>query len=101
MTGAERLNAAAYETLGLMSFYTMGHDEARAWTIRKGTLAPQAGGKVHTDIERGFIRAEIYRYKDLVDLGSYKAIQEAHRVTLEGKDYEMQEGDVAYFRFSV
>jgi hypothetical protein len=87
--------------LGLTCFFTAGKQETRAWLIDKGTKAVKAAGKIHSDIERGFIRAEIYRYSDLVALGSYKAVQEAKKVTLEGKEYEVQEGDVVYFRFSV
>ncbi|NTV29773.1 MAG: redox-regulated ATPase YchF [Candidatus Omnitrophica bacterium] len=99
--GLARLAQSGCELLKLMCFFTAGPQETRAWLIPKGTRAVKAAGKIHSDIERGFIRAEIYRYKDLVELGSYKAIQEAKKITLEGKDYEMQEGDVAYFRFSV
>ncbi len=99
--GLARLAKAGCELLDLVCFFTAGPQETRAWLIPRGTRAVKAAGKIHSDIERGFIRAEIYRYQDLVGLGSYKAIQEAHKVTLEGKDYEMQEGDVAYFRFSV
>lgn len=99
--GLARLAQAGRELLGLICFFTAGEQETRAWLIPKGTKAVKAAGKIHTDIERGFIRAEIYRYKDLETLGSYKAIQEAKKITLEGKDYEMQEGDVVYFRFSV
>jgi hypothetical protein len=99
--GLARLSQAGKDLLGLICFFTAGPQEARAWLIPQGTRAVKAAGKIHSDIERGFIRAEIYRYKDLVTLGSYKAIQEAKKITLEGKDYEMQEGDVAYFRFSV
>ncbi len=99
--GLQRLAHAGRELLGLTCFFTAGETETRAWLIPKGTKAVKAAGKIHSDIERGFIRAEIYRYKDLVDLGSYKAIQEARKITLEGKDYEMQEGDVVHFRFSV
>jgi len=99
--GLARLAQAGRELLGLVCFFTAGEQETRAWLIEKGTRAVKAAGKIHTDIERGFIRAEIYKYKDLVDLGSYKAVQEAKKITLEGKDYAMQEGDVVYFRFSV
>ncbi|MEI6438325.1 MAG: redox-regulated ATPase YchF [Candidatus Omnitrophota bacterium] len=99
--GLQRLAQAGRELLGLTCFFTAGHQETRAWLIPKGMRAVNAAGKIHSDIERGFIRAEIYRYKDLVELGSYKAVQEAKKVTLEGKDYEMQEGDVVHFRFSV
>ncbi|MBF0485906.1 MAG: redox-regulated ATPase YchF [Candidatus Omnitrophica bacterium] len=99
--GLARLAQAGRELLGLICFFTAGEQETRAWLIPQGTAAVKAAGKIHSDIERGFIRAEIYRYKDLVELGSYKAIQEAKKITLEGKDYQIQEGDVVYFRFSV
>jgi ribosome-binding ATPase len=99
--GPDRLNGAAYDAMGLMSFYTIGPDEARAWTIRKGTLAPAAAGKVHTDIERGFIRAEVMKYDDLVSLGSEKAVKEAGKAQLKGKDYIMEDGDICHFRFNV
>ena len=99
--GLARLSQAGKDLLGLICFFTAGEQETRAWLIPKGTRAVKAAGKIHSDIERGFIRAEIYRYNDLITLGSYKAIQEAHKITLEGKDYEIQEGDVVYFRFSV
>jgi ribosome-binding ATPase len=99
--GLARLAQTGRELLGLVCFFTAGEQETRAWLIPSGTRAVKAAGKIHTDIERGFIRAEIYRYNDLVALGSYKAIQEAKKITLEGKDYEMKEGDVVYFRFSV
>ncbi|MFH0752998.1 MAG: redox-regulated ATPase YchF [Candidatus Omnitrophota bacterium] len=99
--GLALLAKTGCDLLGLMCFFTAGHQETRAWLISKGTRAVNAAGKIHSDIERGFIRAEIYRYNDLVTLGSYKAVQEAKKVTLEGKDYIMQEGDVVYFRFSV
>lgn len=99
--GLALLAKTGLDLLGQTTFFTAGHQETRAWVIPKGTRAVKAAGKIHTDIERGFIRAEIYRYNDLVELGSYKAVQEAKKVTLEGKDYIMQEGDVVYFRFSV
>ncbi|MBF0123241.1 MAG: redox-regulated ATPase YchF, partial [Candidatus Omnitrophica bacterium] len=99
--GLARLSQAGKDLLGLICFFTAGEQETRAWLIPKGTRAVKAAGKIHSDIERGFIRAEIYRYNDLITLGSYKAIQEAKKITLEGKDYEIQEGDVVYFRFSV
>jgi GTP-binding protein YchF len=100
-SGVDRMNRAAYDALGLMSFYTMGEDEVRAWTIRKGTLAPAAAGKVHTDIERGFIRAEIVKYDDLMAAGSEAAVRDAGKVQLKGKDYVIQDGDICLFRFSV
>jgi len=99
--GPDRLNSAAYDAMGLMSFYTIGSDETRAWTIRKGTLAPAAAGKVHTDIERGFIRAEIMKYDDLVALGSEKAVKESGKMQLKGKDYMVEDGDICHFRFNV
>ncbi|MEI8011436.1 MAG: redox-regulated ATPase YchF [Candidatus Omnitrophota bacterium] len=99
--GLARLAQAGRDLLGLACFFTAGHQETRAWLVPQGTRAVKAAGKIHSDIERGFIRAEIYRYKDIIELGSYKAVQEARKVTLEGKDYLMQEGDVVYFRFNV
>lgn len=99
--GLARLAQAGKELLGLVCFFTAGPQETRAWLVRKGTTAVKAAGKIHTDIERGFIRAEIYKYADLERLGSYKAVQEKNLVTLEGKEYEMKDGDAAYFRFSV
>ncbi len=87
--------------LGLMSYLTAGEKEVRAWTIPQGTKAPQAGGVIHSDIERGFIRAEIVSYKDLINSGSEKAAREKGLTRLEGKDYVMQEGDVVNFRFNV
>ncbi len=99
--GLARLAQAGKDLLRQVCFFTAGEQETRAWLIPQETRAVKAAGKIHTDIERGFIRAEIYRYKDLVALGSYKAVQEAKKITLEGKDYLMQEGDVVYFRFSV
>lgn len=100
-SGVDRLNQAVYDAMGLMSFYTIGSDEVRAWTIRKGTLAPAAAGKVHTDIEKGFIRAEVMKYDDLVKLGSEKAVKEAGRMQLKGKDYIVEDGDICHFRFNV
>lgn len=100
-SGLDRLIKAAFKLLGLLTFLTAGPDECRAWTITKGTKAPQAAGKIHTDIERGFIRAEIVSYDDLVAAGSTNAAKEKGQVRLEGKDYIMQDGDVTYFRFNV
>ncbi len=99
--GLATLARAGQQLLNQICFFTSGPQETRAWLITKGTKAVKAAGKIHSDIERGFIRAEIHKYKDLVELGSYKAIQEKGLVSLEGKDYEMQDGDVVYFRFSV
>ncbi|TFH15450.1 MAG: redox-regulated ATPase YchF [Lentisphaerales bacterium] len=100
LPGPERLNHAAYEALGLMSFYTIGSDEVRAWAIRKGSLAPTAAGKVHTDIERGFIRVEVVKFDDLVELGSEKAARDAGRMNTRGKDYVMEDGDICHFLFN-
>ena len=99
--GLARLAQAGKELLKLICFFTAGPQETRAWLIPQGTPAVKAAGKIHTDIERGFIRAEIYKYDDLKRLGTYKAVQEKNLVTLEGKEYIMQDGDAAYFRFSV
>ncbi|MFA5059708.1 MAG: redox-regulated ATPase YchF [Candidatus Omnitrophota bacterium] len=99
--GLARLAQTGRHLLKLVCFFTAGPKEARAWLVPQGTRAVKAAGKIHTDIERGFIRAEIYQYDDLMNLGSYKAVQEKGLVRLEGKDYEIKEGDVVYFRFSV
>ncbi len=99
--GLATLARAGQRLLNQICFFTSGPQETRAWLISQGTKAVKAAGKIHSDIERGFIRAEIHKYKDLVELGSYKAIQEKGLVSLEGKDYQMQDGDVVYFRFSV
>ena len=100
-SGLDRLIHAAFDLLGLMTFLTAGPDECRAWTIKKGTAAVKAAGKIHSDIERGFIRAEIVNYDDLIKLGSITAARDKGLVRLEGKDYIMQDGDVTYFRFNV
>ena len=100
-SGLDRLIHAAFDLLGLMTFLTAGADECRAWTIKKGTPAVKAAGKIHSDIERGFIRAEIVNYDDLIKLGSITAARDKGLVRLEGKDYIMQDGDVTYFRFNV
>lgn len=100
-TGLDKLVDMSYSLLGLMSFLTAGVQEVRAWTIKKGTKAPQAAGKIHSDIERGFIRAEIVSYDDLVACGSEAAAKEKGLFRLEGKDYIMQDGDVVNFRFNV
>lgn len=100
-SGLNRLIKSSYKLLGLMSFLTAGEPEVRAWTIVKGTKAPQAAGKIHSDIERGFIRAEIVSYDDLIRCGSYNAAREKGLVRSEGKDYVMQDGDVTLFRFNV
>lgn len=100
-TGLAKLIRASYQLLGLVTFFTAGEPEVRAWTIRQGTKAPQAAGKIHTDIERGFIRAEVVSYADLMAAGSHAAAREKGLIRLEGKDYVMQDGDVVYFRFNV
>jgi ribosome-binding ATPase len=100
-TGVDELIKSAYRLLGLMSFLTAGEKEVRAWTIPRGTRAPQAAGTIHSDIERGFIRAEVVGYDELTRAGSYAAAREQGLLRLEGKDYLMQEGDVVHFRFNV
>ena len=100
-SGLDKLIAASYKTLGLMSFLTSGEDETRAWTIKIGTKAPQAAGKIHTDFERGFIKAEVINYQDLLREGSLSAAREKGLVRMEGKEYVVQDGDVILFRFNV
>ncbi len=100
-SGLNRLVKASYSLLGLMSFLTAGEPETRAWTIKIGTKAPQAAGKIHSDFERGFIRAEVVNYQTLLDCGSLSAAKEKGKVRSEGKDYVMQDGDVVLFRFNV
>ena len=100
-SGLNKLIKASFKLLGLLTFLTAGPEECRAWTITKGTKAPQAAGKIHSDIERGFIRAEIVSYDDLIAAGSNAAAREKGQVRLEGKEYVMQDGDVTYFRFNV
>ncbi len=100
-SGLEKLIKASYRLLGLMSFLTAGEDETRAWTIRIGTKAPQAAGKIHSDFERGFIKAEVVNYKDLLKYGSLSAAKEKGVVGIEGKDYVVKDGDVILFRFNV
>ena len=100
-SGLEKLIVASYRLLGLLSFLTSGEDETRAWTIKVGTKAPQAAGKIHTDFERGFIKAEVVNYQDLLDCGSYAGAREKGLVRMEGKEYVVQDGDVILFRFNV
>ena len=97
----DRVNRASYELLGLIAFFTVGEDEVRAWTIRRGTRAREAAGTIHSDIERGFIRAEIVPWDDLVRLKTMAACSKAGLTRLEGKEYEVKDGDVAHFRFNV
>lgn len=100
-SGLEKLVTASYDLLGLMSYLTAGEKEVRAWTIQKGTKAPQAAGKIHTDFEKGFIKAEIVSYDDLVAAGSYLKAKEKGKVRMEGKEYVFQDGDIVVFRFNV
>ena len=100
-SGLDKVIKASYDLLGLMSFLTAGEPEVRAWTIKKGTKAPQAAGKIHSDIERGFIRAEIVSYDDLIREGSINSVKEKGLMRSEGKEYVMQDGDVVLFRFNV
>ena len=100
-SGLDKLIRVSYKLLGLMSFLTAGEPEVRAWTIKIGTKAPQAAGKIHSDIERGFIKAEVINYQELLDQGSIAAAKEKGLVRVEGKEYVMQDGDVVLFRFNV
>lgn len=100
-SGLVRLTRAAYDLLGLITFFTAGEVESRAWPIRRGTKAPEAAGKIHSDMERGFIRAEVYHYDDLIACGSEAKVKEKGLFRLEGKDYIIKEGDIVYFRFNV
>ena len=100
-SGLERVITSGYELLGLMSYLTAGEKEVRAWTIERGTTAPKAAGKIHSDFERGFIRAEIVSYDDLISCGSLAAAKAAGKLRSEGKDYVMRDGDVVEFKFNV
>ena len=100
-SGLDRLIRASYALLGLISFLTSGEDECRAWTITRGTKAPQAAGKIHTDFERGFIRAEVIAFDDLTACGTMSAAKEKGLVRSEGKEYVMKDGDIVLFRFNV
>ena len=97
----DKLIKASYSILGLTSFLTAGEKEVRAWTITKGMKAPQAAGKIHTDFEKGFIKAEVVNYDDLISLGSYAAAREKGQIRMEGKDYVVQDNDIIVFRFNV
>jgi ribosome-binding ATPase YchF (GTP1/OBG family) len=97
----DRVSRASYQLLGLIAFFTVGEDEVRAWTVRRGTRAREAAGAIHSDIERGFIRAEVVRWDDLLRLKTLAACREAALLRLEGKDYVVQDGDVVHFRFNV
>ncbi len=100
-SGVSRLIRAAYSLLDLQTYFTTGPDESRAWTFARGTKAPQAAGIIHSDFERGFIRAEVIKYDDYVSLGSEKACREAGRIAIEGKEYTVQDGDIMHFLFNV
>lgn len=100
-SGLDKLIKASYKLLGLISYLTAGKQETRAWTIKEGTKAPGAAGKIHSDFERGFIRAEVVNYQDLLDCGSYSGAKDKGLVRLEGKDYVVKDGDVILFRFNV
>lgn len=100
-SGLDKLIFATYDLLGLQTFFTVGSDEVKAWTFKKGMVAKKCAGLIHSDIERGFIKAEIMKYQDLEELKDEKKVQEAGKLNLEGKDYLMQDGDIAYFRFNV
>ena len=99
--GLNRLVRAGYDLLGLITYFTSGGDECRAWTVHRGDTAPKAAGVIHTDFEKGFIKAEVVSYADLSRLGSVAAAREAGKYRLEGKDYVFDDGDVALFRFNV
>ena len=99
-TGLSSLARASYSKLGLISFFTVGEDEVKAWTIRKGTTAQKAAGKIHSDLERGFIRAEVFHYDELFRLGSVAALREKGLFRLEGKDYLVKDGDIMSIRFN-
>ena len=101
LSGLDKLIVASYALLGLISFITAGEKEVRAWTIKKGTLAPQAAGKIHTDFERGFIRADVVKYDDLITLGDYNLCREKGKIISAGKDYVVQDGDIIIFKFNV
>lgn len=100
-SGLNRLIKKSYDLLGLISYLTAGEKETRAWTIEKGTKAPQAAGKIHTDFEKGFIRAEVVDWQILLECGSYTAAKEKGKVRSEGKDYVIRDGDTVLFRFNV
>jgi hypothetical protein len=100
-SGVSRLIKAAYRLLDLQTYFTTGPDESRAWTFTKGMKAPQTAGIIHTDFERGFIRAEVIKYDDYTTLGSEKACREAGKIAIEGKEYVVQDGDIMHFLFNV
>jgi len=97
----DKIVVEGYHTLQLIHFYTCGADEVKCWTIRKGWKAPQAAGTIHTDFERGFIKAEVYAYKDWKELGTEQAVRDAGKYRMEGKNYEVKDGDIIFFKFNV
>ena len=99
MSGLDQLIKATYDLLGLATYFTVGKDEVRAWTFRKGMNAKECAGIIHTDFEKGFIRAEVISYTDLIELGSEQKVKEAGKARLEGKEYLMQDGDICHFSF--
>ena len=96
-----KLIVEGYHTLGLCHFYTCGADEVKCWTIKQGWKAPQAAGTIHTDFERGFIKAEVYKFADFLELGSEQAVKDAGKYRQEGKNYVVQDGDIIFFKFNV
>jgi ribosome-binding ATPase YchF (GTP1/OBG family) len=100
-SGLEKVIHLSYERLGLISFFTMNENEVRAWTISKGEKAPVAAGKIHTDFERGFIKAEVIPFDEFMQYGSIPAARDAGKMRVEGKDYVVQDGDLIYFRFNL
>ena len=100
-SGVARLIKSAYKLLNLETFFTTGADETRAWTYLRGMKAPQTAGIIHTDFERGFIRAEVIKYEDYIQYGSEAAVKEAGKMGIEGKEYVVQDGDIMHFRFNV
>ena len=100
-SGVNRLIKSAYKLLNLQTFLTAGPDEVRAWTFHKGWKAPQCAGVIHTDFEKGFIRAEVIKYEDYISYGSENAVKEAGKMSVEGKEYVVQDGDIMHFRFNV
>jgi hypothetical protein len=99
--GVNKLIRSAYKLLNLQTYFTAGVKEVRAWTIKKGMTAPQAAGVIHTDFEKGFIRAEVIKYEDFISYGSEAAVKEAGKMRIEGKDYIVEDGDIMHFRFNV
>ena len=100
-SGLDRLIEAGYRLLNLITYFTAGPKETRAWTVKNGSKAPQAAGVIHTDFEKGFIRAEVVKFDDYISLGSEQACKEAGKLSIEGKEYIVQDGDIMHFRFNV